>query len=133
MPSPGRAFNDYKAVQGGSTEYTSVIVVEESTSSETKNGTLGQNDSLNMVFDNDVIIDDVTVLNPSAVSFSVTLVYATGNSIDLSGGNVTSFSINKPGDSSNIWYRIPRWSKIKISIANDSTDGILQVSAIGRS
>lgn len=132
MPSPGREFYDLKNVQGGSNEYTSVIVIEEGSSSETKNGVLGTHDSQSLVFDNDLIIDDITVLVSGSTLFAVTLVYSTGNSIDLSGGYVSSFSINKPGDASNIWYRVPGWSKVKISIHPEQSDGLLQVSVIGR-
>jgi hypothetical protein len=132
MPSVGREISDFKAVQAGSTEYTSVVIVEESASSETKDGKLGRNDSLSLVFDDDVILDDITIRNPNGVIFGVSLIYSTGNTIELTPSYTTDFSINKPGDSSNIWYRIPRWSKIKISISPESYDGVMQISAIGR-
>ena len=132
MPTIGREFIDCKAVRGGSCEYTSIVVVEEANASNTANNVIGQRDSISMVFDNDVILDDITIRNPgSTVTFQVSLIYSTGNTIQLSGPT-TDFSINRPGDPSNVWYRVPRWSRIKVSIDPNSFNGTLQISAIGR-
>ena len=131
MPSTGREFMNQKCVVGGSNEYTSVIVVEDLDSSNTSGGKLGINDSLSLVFDNDIILDDIMIKNPDGVTFDLKLVFPTGNSIDLTSGT-TDFSMNKPGDNSNIWYRSPKWTKIKLSVTPESGDGVLQLSVVGR-
>jgi len=131
----GREFYDFKAVVSGSHEYSSVIVLTDDpeVAANTGNFRLGANDSLSMVFDGDVTIDDISVRGGDGFEFNVYVVYPSGNFIKLSDGtSVTTFSINRPGSQNNVWYRLPRGSKVKISFVSVSAASFVQLSAIGR-
>jgi hypothetical protein len=131
MPAIGRVFEENKGVMGGSQEYTSTIEVNESVAEETWRAVLGRNDSLDIVFDNDMILDDLTVRNVgSSVNFRLQLLFPSGGKLILSPAG-SDFYMNQPSAPNN-WYRMPKWTRLRVSITEESEDGVLLVSVVGR-
>jgi hypothetical protein len=130
MPAIGRVFSENKGVIGGSQEYTSTIEVNEAIAADTWRAVLGTNDSLDIVFDNDMILDDLTVRNvgPSIV-FRLQLLFPSGGKLTLSGPS-SDFYMNQPSTPNN-WYRMPKWTRLRVSII-EGGDGALLVSVVGR-
>lgn len=130
MPTIGRVFTENKGVIGGSQEYTSTIEVNEAIAADTWRAVLGTNDSLDIVFDNDMILDDLTVRNvgPSIV-FRLQLLFPSGGKLTLSGPS-SDFYMNQPSAPNN-WYRMPKWTRLRVSII-EGGDGALLVSVVGR-
>jgi hypothetical protein len=131
MPAIGRVFAENKGVMGGSQEYTSTVEVNEVIAADTWRAVLGRNDSLDIVFDNDMILDDLTVRNVgSSVEFRLQLLFPSGGKLTLSGPS-TDFFMNQPSATNN-WYRMPKWARLRVSITEESQDGVLLVSVVGR-
>ena len=130
MPAIGRVFSENKGVIGGSQEYTSTIEVNEAIAADTWRAVLGTNDSLDIVFDNDMILDDLTVRNvgPSIV-FRLQLLFPSGGKLTLSGPS-SDFYMHQPSTPNN-WYRMPKWTRLRVSII-EGGDGALLVSVVGR-
>jgi hypothetical protein len=132
-----------KNVLSGSAEYTAIASVQ------TGGRSLNGEDSLNIQFDNDVIIDDIVIsgIGTADLNLEMYLVFPTGHAMPVvtSAGAVAAFQVSGPAganvtyqlnsneDNRNMWFRIPKWSTLQITAPGEApTAGGFQVSVIGR-
>lgn len=111
-----------KNVIAGSMEYTAKV------------STMSANDTLQLTFDNDLILDDILVAieSGSNLQFDLSLVYPSGSELDIVTGQSSDYTMNQDGDSRNLWYRIPKWTTLKVDFTEVTTAKPVKVSVIGR-
>lgn len=130
MTSPGRVFTETKQVIAGNHEYTSIIRLNSSDAHDTSTMTLSPYDSFDLLFDNEWILDDLNIRPQSpSTYFAVQLLYPNGGKL-LFAASSNDFKMNAPGQNNN-WYRLPKWTRLRISIVDGDND-VIFVSAIGR-
>ena len=135
MPEIGRLFSEIKDVLPGVNEYTSLVEINEELSASTGNLVLGRNDGLEIIFDDDLVVDDITVNNVRSESdFIVNLIYPNGGKLALQDSPTTQFTLNRSDStSSSKWYRLPRWSRLRLSLTPNTQNGVLRISVVARS
>lgn len=103
-------------------------------------------DSIELLFDNDVILDDIIVqaVSVSGLNFDMRLYldYPTGHSLNITNAGpenitpTTPFQLNDNSSDRNLWYRVPKWTVLRMEIDSVAPappgDGAFQIAVIGR-
>ncbi len=108
----------------------------------TGSGGLVGGDSVELVFDNDIILGDVMVqgVTASGLDFNIRLYleYPTGNVLDVTQAGtekITStapFQINNNASDRNLWFRVPKWTVLRLTVDAVFGDGTFQLAVVGR-
>ena len=94
---------------------------------------LVSNDEINFHFDQDVTIDDIVIDVDGTVSYEVILTYpASRRSLLVGSATNADFIMNHDTSSANLWYSVPAWTQLQISITSATSSPSLKVLAIGR-
>ena len=127
-----------KNVLSGSAEY---VFPAYATTGST--GLIG-GDSIELLFDKDVILDDIIVqaiTSGTNIDIDLYLNYPTGNGLRLtaSAENITSttpFQLNDDSSDRNAWFRVPKWTTLGLFLNSvqpaSAGDGAFQIIVIAR-